>query len=68
MNKKVSLGVSVGGVLLMIFRISSTDSFGPAVSRFLTGSPAHGAIGALIGGVVMPTVGVIAALREPGRI
>ena len=65
MNKRVSLGVTVGGGLLLMFCISSPDLFGPVISRFFAGSPAHGAIRALIGGMVTSTVGVIAALREP---
>jgi hypothetical protein len=67
MNKRVSLGVAVGGVLLMIFCISSPDSFGPAISRFFAGSPDHGAIRALIGGMVTSTVGVMAGVGGARR-
>lgn len=68
MNQRVSLGVWVGGVLVMIFCISATNSFGFDVSPFGPGSPAGRAMGTLIGGVVMCTVGALAVFREPKSI
>jgi hypothetical protein len=65
MNKGVSLGAVVGGVLLVISSVGATDSFTCDVSRFLAGSHAAGAICALIGGAVMLAVGAIARLCEP---
>ena len=57
MNKIVSIALLVGGVMLMIFGINATNSFGSDVSRFFTGSPTDKAIWMLIGGVVASIVG-----------
>jgi len=63
MNKAISLAVLVGGVVLMIFGINATNSFGSDVSRFFTGSPTDKAIWMLIGGIVAAVVGLVLTLR-----
>jgi len=50
MNKMVSLGLLVGGVVLIVVGITATNSFSSDVSRFFTGSPTDKAIWMLIGG------------------
>jgi len=64
MNKLVSIAVLVGGVVLMIFGINATNSFGSDVSRFFTGSPTDKAIWMLIGGIVASVVGLVLTLRH----
>jgi hypothetical protein len=64
MNKIVSLALLIGGVALMIFGITATNSFGSDVSRFFTGSPTDKAIWMLIGGMVATGVGLMLTFRS----
>ena len=64
MNKIVSIALLVGGVVLMIFGINATNSFGSDVSRFFTGSPTDKAVCMLIGGMVATVVGLVLTLRN----
>jgi uncharacterized membrane protein YidH (DUF202 family) len=63
MNKIVSLALLVGGVVLIIFGISATNSFSSDVSRFFTGSPTDKAVWMLIGGITAAIVGLAMTLR-----
>lgn len=63
MNKTLSLGLLAGGVVLVIFGISATQSFESDMSRFFTGSPTDKAMWMLIGGAVLCTVGLVGVLR-----
>ena len=63
MNKIVSLGLLVGGVILMVIGINATNSFSSDVSRFFTGSPTDKAVWMLIGGSVAAVVGLTMTLR-----
>jgi hypothetical protein len=62
MNKLVPIALLAGGVVLMIFGINATNSFGSDVSRFFTGSPTDKAIWMLIGGIVATAVGAVWAV------
>jgi hypothetical protein len=64
MNKIVSIALLVGGVMLMIFGINATNSFGSDVSRFFTGSPTDKAVWMLIGGAVATVAGLVLTLRN----
>jgi len=64
MNKIVSIALLAGGVVLMIFGINATNSFGSDVSRFFTGSPTDKAVWMLIGGTVATIVGLVLTLRS----
>lgn len=57
MNKILSLALLAGGVVLIIYGISASDSVGSDVSRFFTGSPTDKTIWLLIGGVVAAAIG-----------
>ena len=63
MNRIASLALVVGGIALMIFGISATNSFSSDVSRFFTGSPTDQAIWMLIGGIIVTLVGLTFTLR-----
>ena len=63
MNRIVSLALLVGGVVLIIYGISATNSFSSDVSRFFTGSPTDKAVWMLIGGCVAAVVGLAGTLR-----
>ncbi|MGA3268959.1 MAG: DUF3185 family protein [Verrucomicrobiota bacterium] len=64
MNKIVSLALLVGGVVLMIYGIQATNSFGSDVSRFFTGSPTNKAVWMFIGGTVATVIGLVATSRS----
>ena len=64
MNKIVSIALLAGGVVLLIFGINATNSFGSDVSRFFTGSPTDKAVWMLIGGTVATIVGLVLTLRS----
>jgi hypothetical protein len=63
MNKIISLALLVGGIILMIYGIQATNSFGSDISRFFTGSPTDKAVWMLIGGVVAAVIGLVGTLR-----
>jgi len=63
MNKGVSLAILGGGILLIIFGVSASNSFSSDISRFFTGSPTDKAIWMLIGGVVATVIGLVGLLR-----
>lgn len=60
----VSLALLIGGVVLMIYGIAATNSFGAEVSSFFTGSPTDKAIWLLIGGTVAAVIGLVSTLRS----
>lgn len=64
MNKIASIALLAGGVVLMIFGINATNSFGSDVSRFFTGSPTDKAIWMLMGGFTATIVGLMLTLRK----
>jgi hypothetical protein len=63
MNKGIGLALLAIGIVLLIFGINASDSFGSDVSRFFTGAPTDKSIWLLIGGVVAATVGAVSMLR-----
>ena len=63
MNKLLSLALLAGGVVLIIYGISASDSVGSDVSRFFTGSPTDKTIWLLIGGVVASAIGAGGLMR-----
>jgi len=64
MNRIFSIALLAGGIVLMIFGINATESFGSDVSRFFTGSPTDKAIWMLIGGITASVVGLGLTLRS----
>jgi hypothetical protein len=60
----VSLALLIGGVVLMIYGINATNSFGSDASRFFTGSPTNKAIWMLIGGTAAAVIGLVSMLRS----
>jgi divalent metal cation (Fe/Co/Zn/Cd) transporter len=68
MNRIASLSLLVGGVILLAFGISATNSFSSDVSKFFTGSPTDKAVWMLIGGTVATIVGLTFAVRDWKRL
>ncbi len=62
MNKLVSLVLLVGGIILIVYGISASNSLGSDFSRFFTGSPTDKTIWLLLGGVVATIVGLTGTL------
>jgi len=60
----ISLALLIGGVAVMIYGITATNSFGSEVSSFFTGSPTDKAIWMLIGGTVAAVIGLVSTLRS----
>lgn len=58
MNKAISLVLLVGGIVLIIYGISASDSLSSSFSRFFTGSPTDKTMWLLIGGIVAAAVGL----------
>jgi uncharacterized membrane protein YidH (DUF202 family) len=63
----LSLGLLVGGVVLIVFGISAADSFSSDVSNFFTGSPTDKAIWMLIIGIVLAVAGLGGTVFGGGR-
>ena len=67
MNRALGIALLVGGVILAIFGINASESFGSDVSRFFTGTPTDKSMWMLIGGVVAAVVGLFLTMRRPIR-
>ena len=63
MNKPISLALVVGGIILLIYGVSASDSVGSSFSRFFTGSPTDQTVWFLIGGAVATVVGSAGLMR-----
>jgi hypothetical protein len=63
MNKIVSIVLLVGGIGLIIYGISASDSLGSSFSRFFTGSPTDKSMWLLIGGTAAGVAGLVGLLR-----
>jgi hypothetical protein len=66
MNKIVSLGLLVGGVVLIVFGVQAMNSLESDVSRFFKGTPTDRAVWMLVGGGVMAAVGGYGIWRRKG--
>ena len=63
MNKPISLALLVGGIVLIVYGVSASESLGSDFSRFFTGSPTDKTIWLLIGGIVAAAVGLSGLAR-----
>lgn len=63
MNKPISLALLVGGLILLGFGFSASDSLGSSLSRFFTGNPTDRAIWMLLGGIIATVAGAAGLLR-----
>ena len=66
MNKIVSVGLMVGGVVLIVFGVQAMNSLESDVTRFFQGTPTDKAMWMLIGGIVTAAVGAFGILRRKG--
>jgi len=63
MNKIISLSLLVGGIILIGYGVSASESIGSDFSRFFTGNPTDKTMWLLIGGTVASIVGAVGLLR-----
>ena len=64
MNKIISLGLLIGGIVLIVYGISASDSIGSSFSRFFTGSPTDRTIWMLLGGIIAAAIGAAGFIRS----
>jgi hypothetical protein len=57
MNKPISLALLIGGIVLLIYGVSASDSTASGISRFFTGNPTDKTMWLLIGGAAACAVG-----------
>jgi hypothetical protein len=63
MNKALSLALLVGGVILIIYGVSASDSIGSSFSRLFTGAPTDKTIWLLLGGILVAGIGLTGMMR-----
>jgi len=63
MDKTISLAILAGGILLVIFGVSASNSVSSDISRIFTDAPTDKAIWMLVGGVVVTILGLAGLLR-----
>ncbi len=63
MDKTISLAMLAGGILLVIFGVSASNSVSSDISRIFTDAPTDKAIWMLVGGVVATIIGLAGLLR-----
>lgn len=65
MYRGIAVALLAVGVVLIIWGISASESFGSDVSRFFTGSPTDKTMWLLIGGIAAAIVGLFGLFRGP---
>lgn len=63
MDKTLALVILIGGILLVIYGISASNSVSSDISRVFTDAPTDKAIWILVGGVVVSIVGLAGLMR-----
>jgi hypothetical protein len=63
MDKTISLAFLAGGILLVVFGVSASNSISSDFSRFFTDAPTDKAIWMLVGGIVLTIIGLVGLLR-----
>ncbi len=64
MNKNISVGLLVAGVILLIFGLSAYHSASSDISRFFTGAPTNKSLWLLIGGMAVGAAGFLGLARK----
>ena len=65
LTRLLSLALLVGGIILIIYGLSASDSIGSGFSRLFTGSPTDKTIWLLLGGIVAAAIGAGGIFRGP---
>jgi hypothetical protein len=64
MNKLLSIALLVGGIILIVYGISASNSIGSDFSNLFTGSPTDKSIWLLVSGVIAAAIGAGGVLRR----
>lgn len=64
MNRILSIAFLAGGIALIVYGISSSNSISSDFSRFFTGSPTDKSIWLLVGGIVAAALGAGSLFRS----
>lgn len=64
MNKSIGVTLLAVGIVMIVFGISSAESFGSEAKKFFTGTPTDKSMWLLIGGIAATTVGAVTTLRK----
>lgn len=67
MNKGLSAALLVAGIVLIVWGVRASESFGSDVSRFFSGSPTDKTMWLLIGGIVAAVIGLFGMVRGGSR-
>ena len=54
-----SIALLIGGIVLIVFGVSASDSLSSDISRFFTGSPTDKAMWLLVGGAAASIAGAV---------
>jgi hypothetical protein len=64
MNKAISIGLLIAGIILIVYGVKSSNSFSSDVSRFFTGSPTDKTVWFLAGGIAAVIAGLFGLSRS----
>jgi hypothetical protein len=67
MNNALGWAIFAVGIVLLVFGVNASNSFGSDVHRFFTGNPTDKSIWLLVGGAAAVVVGLVVALRGGRR-
>lgn len=67
MDKTISLAILIGGILLLAYGVSTSNSFSSDISRIFTDAPTNKAIWMLVGGAVVTVIGLAGLFRGSTR-
>ena len=63
MNKTVSIVLFLGGLIVLIYGIGSSNSTASGISKFFTGAPTDKAMWLVVGGAVASIAGLVLTMR-----
>lgn len=63
----LSAALLAGGILLLVFGFSASQSLGSELSKFFTGSPTNRAIWMLLGGVILAVLGSVGLISTGAK-
>ena len=63
MNKLTSLALLIGGIILIIYGFSASNSVGSGFSRMFSGAPTDKTIWLLVGGATAAIIGLVGVVR-----
>ena len=67
MNRAISLVLLIVGVILVIWGLNASDSFGSSVSKLFTGAPTDKTIWLIVVGIVIGASGLFGMFSSKGN-